>query len=280
MKKNELFFKKRDYRAETLNKSGSLPPEKRKKIVKRVTIIHFSIILIPLLWYAVSYFFIPKKSVIKVTLVSAPPAYNTQPVDKVEKATYQPPAKEKSVPPPPPRHKKSPIKHSSVKKVTKQLPKPIKQQPKWKPKTLKDITISKKVVKNSSPVPTKTVTHKVSVNDIESKLRKVYSSSNYKRRTVNTSRGNMSAGYRDKLYAEIYRLWDQPAKSELEGKYPIVDITITVESNGRVSSSRITQKSGINAMDASVVRLLHNLRQLPPPSAGRMTFTISLEIVN
>ena len=129
-------------------------------------------------------------------------------------------------------------------------------------------------------MPTKTVTHKVSVNDIESKLRKVYRGSSTRRSAVQTSQGNISANYRDKLYTAIYRLWDQPARSELGGKYPIVDITITVESNGRVSSSRISQKSGINAMDASVVRLLQHLKQLPVPSAGRMTFTISLEIVD
>ncbi len=252
------------------HKTGSLSLEKRKKILKRVTIIHILLILIPCLWYAFSYFFIPKQSIIKVTLVSAPPSdasNNHQTTPDIAPTPKQPTPTVK----PPPR--KQPPKKSVIKKSIK------KETPKWKPKSLKEITISKKVITHSQIVPQKTVTRKVSANDIESKLRKIYSNNN-NRSPVQASQGNVSANYRDKLYTAIYQLWNQPVKSELRGKYPTVDITLTVESNGRVSSSRISQKSGVSAMDSSVSRLLRKLKQLPAPSAGRMQFTVSLEIVD
>ena len=269
MEKIELIYKNRDSFMETGNKTGSLPPEKRKKILKKVTLIHLSLIIIPCTWYAISYFFIPKRSIIKVTLVSAPPP-----------AASTPTVKRDAVQQPPPPLKHTAKKHLTTKRVAKQPSKPIKkQQSKWKPKSLKEITISKKIIKNTKTVPQKTVTHRVSANDIESKLRKFYTK-NSNKAPLQASHGNVSANYRDKLYTAIYKLWDQPARSELGGKYPVVDITMTVESNGRVSSSRISQKSGIKAMDSSVIRLLQKLKQLPPPSAGRMTFTVSLEIVD
>ena len=279
MEKINLIYKKHNSFIETGHITGSLPSKKRKKILRNVTIIHVSLIVIPAIWYAVSYFFIPKKSVIKVTLVSPPSSSNYQTsaplqkkIEKQEHKTQKTPSPRKEIPK---RHTEQ--KRKVKKRVTPKKP-VIKKKSSWHPKTLHEITISKKVVKNNQP--TKRVTqHKISANEIESKLRRVYSINN-NTSPVQTSQGNVSANYRDKLYTAIYRLWNQPAKSELGGRYPVVDITLTVESSGRVSSARISHRSGVKAMDSSVDRLLKNLKRLPPPSAGRMQFTISLEIVD
>jgi len=250
-----LIYKKRETFTEIGQGSGSLPPAKRKRILKKVAIIHLALIVIPLIWYGISYFFLSQRpSVIKVTLVSAPPPDSSD----SDIPEYTPPRETpKDTGQPPPTNPTKPTK------------------PKWKPKKSNEITISKKVIKNNSQKPAKNV----SANDIEAKLRKIYSN-NSNAAPVSSNQGNISASYRDKLYTAIYESWNQPARSELGGKYPVVDITLTVESNGRISSSRISQKSGLGAMDLSVKRLLGSLKKLPKPPSGRMTFTVSLEIVD
>jgi TonB family protein len=275
----QLIYKKSDTFMDVGPKTGSLPKEKRRKILKSVTIVHLSLVLIPCLWYAISYFFIPKKSVITVTLV--PPSASSP------QSSYIPPApdhsqKQKKNKPPkrvPPKKITHTKRVHRKKQVTKKAP-VRKSKPKWQPKKSNEITISKKIISNNNTSSRQQHSvHRVSAKDIESKLRKVYQH-NSNRSPVQATQGNVSSNYRDKLYTAIYRLWDQPARSELGGKYPIVDITLTVESSGRVSSARISQKSGVRAMDVSVSRLLQKLKQLPPPSAGRMSFTVSLEIVD
>ncbi|MCK5844771.1 MAG: TonB family protein, partial [Victivallales bacterium] len=56
------------------------------------------------------------------------------------------------------------------------------------------------------------------------------------------------------------------------------DISFSVNASGVVVNPRISRRSGNAAMDASVRRLLRELRSLPLPPDGRMSFTVTLEI--
>ncbi len=253
MENSGLIYKKRETFLKIGEITGSLPPEKRRRIFKKVVFVHFALIVVPLIWYSISCFINKKPSVIKVTLVS--PLFSMPDIPVITPPSGQP---DRTTPPP---RKSKPIKP---------------KKSKWKPKKSNEITISKKVIKNTSKRPPG---KKISAKDIETHLRKIYKQ-NSNRATVTSTQGNISRNYRDNLYTAIYHLWNQPARSELGGKYPIVDITLTVDSNGKVSKSRISQKSGVSAMDISVSRLLRDLKTLPSPPRGSMTFTVSLEIVD
>ena len=242
--------------------TGSLSPIKHRKIVKIVVITHLLIILVPVIWYAISSLFTPKKlETIKVSIVTSSAPVNT--------INYQPPTKI-------PTHQSQPQKkHKSIKSTRKKI---IKKT--WKPKSSKQITISKKIIRNNNYTPPKQL-HSISRKDIESKLKRISSKNiTYSNTTSATATmGNVSQSYKDKLYTAIYKAWQQPSKSALGGRFPIVNISMTLEKNGEVRNLRISTLSGIKAMDDSVRELIKKLKRLPPPP-NRMTFSVSLEIIN
>ena len=58
---------------------------------------------------------------------------------------------------------------------------------------------------------------------------------------------------------------------------PKVVVELTVSDTGKVLASRIISRSGINAMDESVKRLLDNLDLVPRPPS-QVTFQLVLKV--
>ena len=71
--------------------------------------------------------------------------------------------------------------------------------------------------------------------------------------------------------------WQQPPRSLLGNNDPKVVVELTVSDTGKVLASRIISRSGINAMDESVKRLLDNLDLVPRPPS-QVTFQLVLKV--
>ncbi|MBM4153182.1 MAG: TonB C-terminal domain-containing protein, partial [Kiritimatiellaceae bacterium] len=85
------------------------------------------------------------------------------------------------------------------------------------------------------------------------------------------------AGYYDSIKQRIYAVWQQPSGSPIG---LTAEATIYVERDGRVSSKRITRRSGNPSFDQSVQNALNATTFLPPPPAGlpSRTITVAFEI--
>ena len=71
--------------------------------------------------------------------------------------------------------------------------------------------------------------------------------------------------------------WQQPPRSLLGSGDPKVVVELTVSESGKVLASRIISRSGVNAMDESVRRLLDNLDLVPRPPS-QVTFQLVLKV--
>lgn len=239
-----------------------LDPKLKKKIRLTILGVHFGLLAILLLWYLIANFFISKKpSVIQVTLVSPP------------NETFTPPQ---------PTRKPTPVAKKKKRQVKPKKKTPPKPKPKPKPKKKRyldpnQIKISKKEVKHENIDDLEPI----SAEDLQKELNKKFQKYKFKPKNTQGNRppGNISQNYFDQVSAVIYQTWQQPGKSEIGNRLPTVDVDITVDGNGRVTKARISRKSGIAPMDISAARLLKNLRTLPRPPNGRMTFTVTLEII-
>jgi TonB family protein len=270
MAKKSLFFNDSMFSTRLEREIGGVPLETRRRVRRGVFIAHAGVLLLPLAWYLISSLFSePRLKTIKVSIVSPSSSSSSSPIHPVFK------------------HQKRAPRISRPKKQHRETARKVRKapgKPKWKPRKASQIKVSGKVVKASSVTrdrnlaPPKTL----SAAEIEERLksaasRSVHSSAASIPNTV--SGGGVSRNYREKLYSAIYALWRQPSKAELNGLCPSTDISFTVNASGAVSNPRISRKSGNSAMDASVRRLIRDLRALPPPPRGRMSFTVTLEIV-
>ncbi len=247
-----------------------LEPSLKKKIRISVLSVHFGFLLVLVMWYLITNFFINKKpTVIQVTLITPNAAPVFSPAPETPSAAK----------PTPPVVKPKKCKPKPTKKKPRLRPKPKttkKPKRKWKPMSADDIRISNTVIKNDPTPPPRTL----SAKDLERKLK----SSFLRNRVTTTAKkgtqgANISQNYSEKISALMYQCWQQPGQSELHGKYPVVNVEITVNGSGKIVKSRIVKKSGIAIMDQSAKKLLRELRTLPRPPSGKTTFTVSLEIV-
>ena len=267
MENIDLIYRKKETFAGNERGNDLLEPKLRKKIRISVLSVHFGFLLVLVLWYLIANFLLSKKpTIIQVTLVTPDSAPVISPTPPTPALT---PAK-----PTPPVVKPKKRKPKPTPKKPKPRPKPKKA---WKPLSADDIKISKKEIKNSDPTPT----HRpLLAKDIEQNLKNTLLKNKV---TTTTKRGTQGAkisqNYFEKISALMYQQWQQPGQSELRGKYPVVDVEITVDGTGRIVKSRIVRKSGISVMDQSASKLLRELRRLPRPPSGKTTFTVSLEIV-
>ncbi len=91
------------------------------------------------------------------------------------------------------------------------------------------------------------------------------------------SRSNAAdAAYRERLGNYVKTRWVEPPGSLLGSARPTVLIELAIAADGRVSSSKIVQPSGIRAMDESVRRLLDSLDRVPAPANGTLSIQILL----
>ena len=185
----------------------------------------------------------------------------------------QQPAKPASSPPqkqPLPKEQPVPKKQ---KKVVKKKFKKTKPKKTWKaldPSQIKKSTstvIKKNPPKKFNPVKTSDI-----VGNIRREVKKI--------RFSNTFSANKSVlNYYDKVSQYLYSRWDQPARTSYNG-VPVVQVRISISSNGKILSSSIVSKSGIASMDSSVARLLSTLSTFPPPPEGAMEFDVYMELTN
>lgn len=247
----------RDDRLELI--SGEL----RKKIFVAVLTAHFVLLLVPFLWYIIgSWLFSKKAPAIKVQLIDLIP----------ENTSFQEAPQPENISIPEPQPVDIPDIPDKPEII---VPKPD-PKPKWKARTASEITISKNVVTSrKKPVPT------VSASDIAAKLKRIQQQCRI------ISPAGASSGiasrttveYYDRVSAYLYQLWKQPNKSELQGKYPVVSVSMKFDKNGSIRSSRILKYSGNAVMDKSVAELLAGISSLPAPPQEITELDISLEIV-
>ena len=61
---------------------------------------------------------------------------------------------------------------------------------------------------------------------------------------------------------------------------PSVLIELDIAPGGRVVGKRIVERSGINAMDQSIERMLDQLEQVPSPPDKRITLEIRMQMTD
>jgi len=264
----------------------------RRRIWRDVITAHVVFVLLPAVWFFAKQWWLSRRPpAIKVTLVSEPlppspvptpaPPVVTPPTppppkpDPPRPPDPPPPTPPKPVPippvptPVPPKPAPVPPKPTPVPK-----PQPTPEPPKtWQPRSANEITVSKKVVKQTNPTPT------VSASEIEARLRNLARQIHGTTATTGPV-AQVPQSYYETVAAFLYQRWDQPSRSELGDRRPRVGVLLAVEANGRVRSAKITRRSGIPAMDASVEALLSSLTMMPAPPNGAMTLDVNLEIVD
>ncbi len=91
------------------------------------------------------------------------------------------------------------------------------------------------------------------------------------------------ASYFADVTARLHEQWNQPSRSEVGDGQPRVVVSLTIASDGRVTSARVTNRSGRAAMDASVQELLSSLSRLAAPrdfgiSSSSLTVVVNFEL--
>ncbi|MEI8079022.1 MAG: TonB C-terminal domain-containing protein, partial [bacterium] len=89
---------------------------------------------------------------------------------------------------------------------------------------------------------------------------------------------SQGANYFADLSSRLHGRWNQPSRSEVGGGRPRTTVSLSIASDGRVLSARITKGSARTAMDASIQRLLSGLTRLAAPADFGIT-SASLTIV-
>ena len=84
--------------------------------------------------------------------------------------------------------------------------------------------------------------------------------------------------YGKNLVRYLKSRWTYPPKSLLGGKMPSVRIELDIAPNGRVLGKRIIKRSGVNAMDQSIERMLDQLEQVPSPPDKKITLEIIMQM--
>ncbi len=159
-----------------------------------------------------------------------------------------------------------------------------------------EITISNTVVKGTAqtPSPSRNPGPSVSANSIADSIRKGVSAVK-----IGSGAGEGGEGggipsgvagggtatgpisYYQTVSAYLYKIWKQPMKAELQGRYPSAVVALSISGDGTVKSAKMYQSSGNQPMDRSVNELLSKLKVIPaPPDRRSMELNVRLEIVD
>lgn len=283
-------------------------------IIGLVAAFHAALIIVPIIFMAVSNWVKPPVYVMRLptvdSLPSEQPSPHPSPLNKKSTGT---PEKGKplseipeipdlvkpvEVPQPKPKPQVKPVekkietvpeskKTIPVKAKPKQKPKPEVTQPKNRLLSADQIKIShKRVVKPSrTPARQNAVDAEARARDARraDAAKALRSLSGEVGGTGTPGGGGGPRGivskevneYYSKVEAFLKRRWNQP--SIFGGDRPKVLILFRVAADGRVVSARIQERSGNSAMDASVDEMLRGLTALPAPPQA-MEFTVTMEI--
>ena len=288
-----------------------------------VTFFHAAMIIVPMIWLAVSERIRPPVYVMRLPTVDSVPNDNPgkfpnpSPQNQKPKGTpdkgkplseipeipdlVKPAEPPKPAPPDPPKPQPKEIpKKQPAKKTAQVQPKPVQDRrktvpadvtPKPKKNTLlsaSEIKISKKRVKN----PGRTSSEQQNQTSAEERARRARNAE--VARTLRSLTGEIGGkgvpgggsgpkgieskevnDYYSKVETFLKRRWEQP--SIYGSQRPKVIILLHVAADGRIVSASIRERSGNTAMDASVERLIRDLRALPAPPRS-MTFTVTMEM--
>ena len=229
----------------------------QKKITGRVVSIHVVIIFLVAIIPFMRGCFTPKpKEIITFIDFGAPaPQVNIEQVSQL--SDPEPPAPE-----PPPERIPEPVKKKPV--PTKKKPEPIKKKPepvkktepkkpKWKP-TKVDPTKSK-VIKATPKTPT------FSAADIQKELSGITSSTP----TKTTGSPSQHSSYDSHIYTVFYNAWSQPGSPAIRP----AEVTISIQSNGRITKRKLTRSSGDTEFDKTVMAAVNRISIFPQsPPAG------------
>ena len=84
--------------------------------------------------------------------------------------------------------------------------------------------------------------------------------------------------YGKNLVRYLKSRWTYPPKSLLGSQMPSVLIELDIAPGGRVLGKRIIKRSGVNAMDQSIERMLDQLEQVPSPPDKKITLEILMQM--
>ena len=241
-----------------LNSKQDKKNQPKRKMFLWVLSVHIFIICFILLIFTIKGCTSKKPNMIRVNLVSSmPQAVKSAPPSPAKRPVKQP--------------KKTTKKAAPKKKV---VPKKTVPKKKWKALDPSQIRKSQsKVIKKTAP-PKKTV-KPIKASDIAGNIRKNVKKIKFKN-SYTASRSVLN--YYDEVSQYLYGRWEQPAR--MGNGAPVVQVRVSVASNGRILRSSIIKKSGSAVMDASVARLLSSLSALPAPPDGAMEFDIYLELTD
>ena len=85
-----------------------------------------------------------------------------------------------------------------------------------------------------------------------------------------------TSDYEDQLKAWLGRRWREPSDTELNGKRPSVQVTLSIAADGTVTRKDF-KPCGVEAMDRSVREMLRDLKAVPKPPAA-MTINVTLVV--
>ena len=218
-----------------------------------------------------------------------PPTPEVETPPKVE-PTPKPPVKEPPKVKPPPEVKPKKVEPKKVE--PKKAEQPPKEEPK-KPKYLRpeDIKKSGKRVKTNNPDPKAEARRKAAEQaraDAERRAAETRRQVAADARNAGRTYGSIAGGekgipatkeyyeYIDELKKIVEQRWTQPNSVELEGKRPEAKLTLSIRKDGSVEKLEFA-RTGIAAMDKSLLDLQSRLKAVPPPPQA-MTVDVTLRV--
>lgn len=227
--------------------------KKKKKTAFWVILSHVIVLVVVFVVFTCKGCSNPKEQVISVSLISQAEYTKTVQDQSQKKAS-------------------EPSKQYKPKKNIRKVP----EEKKWKALDPSQIKKSNTQVIKKNYTPQKNYTP-VNASDIATNIRQNISNIKFNS-SFSTSTSTLQ--YYDKISAYLYNKWKQPSRAAVGSGIPVVNVIISVDSEGKVINSYIKKRSGINAMDSSVSSLLSNLTYLPRPPDGAMKIDVYLELSN
>ena len=203
-------------------------------------------------------------------------------VKEMPKETPKPKPKET----PKVKETKETVVKEDVKKPTKDTKKDEKPKEDSKPKkpTAADILAASSTVKNPNASKTPKGQGGEFFNNLNKNLSNIKTDPNAKPGGgTNGAQGvkgdpNQDMEYYGRVGAYLKSRWQQPSRALMGNAKPSVNVRVKVDERGQIVSASIEKRSGVQVMDASVERLLAEVKTLPvPPRAMEFVITMNIE---
>ena len=257
-------------------KTFQLSPALRKKILISVILFHFFVIVLPYLTSLLARWLKPvRPRGIVVKLVEGIPGQIGNPAPANPNPTPTPPTPTPPTPTPP-----TPVP-PVIRPQPTINPIRIKPQPKIDMSKIRRITVKPTPPTPQPDIRPLTPQEKSQIN--ENTQNGIYHGKDPDKRGTVENPGNGGgavdpSGYYDAVGSYIYSRWREPSKTEMRDRSPVVTVSVTLDSEGRILEARIVRASGVRQMDNSVMELLKSLTSLPKPPSDIRSFTINLVV--